>query len=361
MDDTPPSTNLRSSAKTRRALAEERHAMSSSSPSSPYPPSTATTGSLVPTRRNSPFLPTPLETAILALFPALLAFGTLFSVLSPQVRRAEFDPTTQSHAQHPDEAPGYFARKDNLLNVFFVKRGWFWTTVAFAAFVLTHPTFRGGRGAGGGSSPKRFVTACTRWALITGAWFAATQWCFGPPLIDRHFMLTGGRCEVVLQEARELEKAAALDTGHVLSALACKSAGGAWKGGHDISGHVFMLVLSSGFLLSEVGWVYWRHRGRRDDRSIVMHDRAVKGAGVEADSTTERTGGRPEDALALGGKAVAVVVGLNCWMLLMTAIYFHTWFEKVTGLVASAIALYAVYILPRFVPALRQIVGLPGA
>ncbi|KAL2753046.1 hypothetical protein ACRALDRAFT_2112456 [Sodiomyces alcalophilus JCM 7366] len=325
--------------------------MSSSSPS---PPPTAT-GLSIPTKRNSPFLPTPFETAILAFFPALLAFGTLFSLLSPEVRRAEFDTTTQSHAQHPDEAPGYFARKDNLLNVFFVKRGWFWTTVAFAAFVLTHPTFRGG------ASAKRYAAACTRWVLVTGAWFLATQWCFGPPLIDRHFILTGGRCEVALQkEAQEGVGGSAMDFGEVVSALACKSAGGAWEGGHDISGHVFMLVLSSGFLLSEVGWVYWRHCGHRDDRSIVMHDGAVKGARVEADTTMERTRRRGEEALALGGKVVAAVVGLNLWMLLMTAIYFHTWFEKTTGLLASAIALYAVYILPRFVPAVRQFVGLPG-
>jgi hypothetical protein len=33
--------------------------------------------------------------------------------------------------------------------------------------------------------------------------------------------------------------------------------------------------------------------------------------------------------LGIGGKFAAVVVGLSVWMLLMTAIYFHTWFEKV--------------------------------
>lgn len=301
-----------------------------SSPSAPSPPPPTTAAASAPAKRSSPFLPTPFESVVLAVFPGLLAFGTLFSLLSPQVRRAEYDPTTQSHAQHPDEAPGYFARKDNLLNVLFVKRGWFWTTAAFAVFVGTHPAFPGG----GAAATRRYVAACARWALVTGAWFLVTQWCFGPPLIDRHFMMTGGRCEAVLQ--KEAQAAAAggmesevLDFGEVVSSLACKSAGGAWKGGHDISGHVFMLVLSSGFLLSEVGWVWWRGCGHRDDRSIVMHDGAVKGAGVEAD-TGMATRVRPgDDALGFGGKAVAVVVGLNCWMLLMTAIYFHTWFEKV--------------------------------
>jgi hypothetical protein len=36
------------------------------------------------------------------------------------------------------------------------------------------------------------------------------------------------------------------------------------------------------------------------------------------------------EALGHGGKLAAVVVGLCGWMLLMTAIYFHTWFEKVS-------------------------------
>lgn len=346
--DSPPAANLRSStkpSKTRRALAEERNtaaAMPSSTTTTTFPISASST------MRNSPFLPTALERIVLAVFPALLLFGTVFSLLSPQVRRAEYDPVTQAHSQHPDEAPGYFARKDNLVNQFFVKRGWFWTTVAFAAFVATHPTFRG---------PLRYAGACTRWVLVTGAWFIFTQWCFGPPIIDRSFRWTGGRCEIVIAEVEA--DADDADLGDFVSAVACKAAGGAWKGGHDISGHVFMLVLSSGFLLQEVGWAYWRHRGRREERSIVMGDGAVKGAAVEAEDNTERKD-LQEDSLGVGAKFALAVTGLNCWMLLMTAIYFHTWFEKVTGLVTAVMALYTIYIVPRFVPAIRQLVRLPG-
>ncbi|PHH68728.1 hypothetical protein CDD83_5998 [Cordyceps sp. RAO-2017] len=42
-------------------------------------------------------------------------------------------------------------------------------------------------------------------------------------------------------------------------------------------------------------------------------------------------------------------------MLLMTAIYFHTWFEKFTGLVTALLGWYAIYIVPRFVPPLRAL------
>ena len=48
------------------------------------------------------------------------------------------------------------------------------------------------------------------------------------------------------------------------------------------------------------------------------------------------------------------------WMLLMTAAYFHTWFEKFTGLLVALGALWVVYFLPRGLPAMRAAVGMPG-
>ncbi|KAI0910443.1 inositol phospholipid synthesis and fat-storage-inducing TM-domain-containing protein [Ustulina deusta] len=313
------------------------------SPTSKAP--TMTTTTTTPATRSSPFLPTPLETLLLAVYPSILIFGTLFSALSPETRGAPYDFARQAHVQAL--APSYFARKDNLFNVLFVKRGWLWITVAFLAFVATHPTFRGGRMA---------ARAASRWALVTGWWILVTQWCFGPPLIDRGFRFTGGRCEV----ARDAVAAGTADQKELFTAAACRAAGGNWNGGHDISGHVFLLVLGSCFLAQEVVWVVLRAGakivGSGDDRAIVMGDGALKGAGVEADHTAEAH----ERHLGVGGKFALGVVGLSLWMLLMTAAYFHTWFEKFTGLLVASMAVYAVYILPRWIPALRGLVGLPG-
>jgi hypothetical protein len=93
-------------------------------------------------------------------------------------------------------------------------------------------------------------------------------------------------------------------------------------------------VLGSFFLVQEVGWVAARWaRYLREERSVVMHDGAVKGAGVEADRRERQEEGvmlTVLDALGHGGKLAAAVVGLCGWMLLMTAIYFHTWLEKVS-------------------------------
>ncbi|KJZ74943.1 hypothetical protein HIM_05674 [Hirsutella minnesotensis 3608] len=314
------------------------------------------TTSAVPSTRNSPFLPTPLERLALALFPLILVFGTIFSLVSPETRSAPYDATSQSHSQDASAAPSYFARKSNIFNVVFVKRGWGWTTFAFVFFLVTHPSYgTGSAGSGFDLTPRRF-RAGLRWAATTAWWFLITQWCFGPPIIDRGFRWTGGRCELAQREVEMGDS----DVGEMLTAMACKAAGGRWKGGHDISGHVFLLVLGSVFLMHEVVWPVLRWSSSwREERCVIMPDGALKGATVEAGEMPPR----PNDgklALGAGGKAALAVMGLNLWMLLMTAIYFHTWFEKFTGLLTALTGWYILYILPRFMPGLRAIIGLPG-
>lgn len=304
--------------------------------------------------RNPPYLPTPMERLVLLLFPAILLFGTIFSVVSPQTRSAPYDPITQSHPQDADAAPSYFARKSNVFNVFFVKRGWGWTTFAFYFFLLTHPS-------GGVSwldvNPRR-LRGILRWAAVTGWWFLVTQWCFGPPVIDRGFQWTGGKCDLVEQKLGAGGPDDA-DVADVLTAVACKAAGGKWRGGHDISGHVFLLVLGTAFLMQELGWAVGRwHAASVEERCVVMADGAVKSANVEADPGAGHS--RGQHSLGVGGKTASAVAGLNLWMLLMTGIYFHTWFEKLTGLLTALLGVYIVYIVPRFVPAVRSILGMPG-
>ncbi|KAF3769526.1 hypothetical protein M406DRAFT_270451 [Cryphonectria parasitica EP155] len=323
---------------------------------SSFLPSTTTSSSS--SSRNPPFLPTPIEALLLLAYPVLLTFGTLFSLLSPTVRNAPYDATLQAHSQDPAFSPSYFARKSNIFNVFFVKRGWGWVSLAFFIFLLTHPAT---------ATTQRRARALLRWGLVTTWWVLVTQWCFGPAIIDRSFRYTGGKCEIVDMKI-EAGDASGSD---FVTGVACKAAGGKWRGGHDISGHVFLLVLGSYFLVQEVGWVFLDHWRRgsagpvsvRDERSVVMIDGAVKSATVEAErfaTTAEHRLAGAWDALGLGGKIASAVVVLSWWMLLMTAIFFHTWFEKFTGLLVALTGLYAVYFVPRFVPPLRGVVGLPG-
>ncbi|KAI0168613.1 inositol phospholipid synthesis and fat-storage-inducing TM-domain-containing protein [Pestalotiopsis sp. NC0098] len=336
-------------------------AATSNEPGSPSSSNKSSSSTSTATTRTPPPLPTPAESLLLLVYPVLLLFGTVFSALSPETRAAAYDAAGQSHVQA--EAPSYFARKNNLFNVLFVKRGWAWVTVAFFVFALTHPRL--------GGNATRKLQAVARWAAVTTWWVLVTQWCFGPALIDRGFRFTGGKCEVAETAVFEggVEGSSKSD---VFTAVACKASGGKWSGGHDISGHVFLLVLGSWFLLQEVGWVVARAAAAgkgvfpfgREERCVVMHDGAVKGAGVEA-YEKENVGEeariqQQQSGATVGSKFAIGVVGLCLWMLLMTAIYFHTWFEKLTGLLTALIGIYPIYYLPRWVPGLRSVIGLPG-
>ena len=313
-----------------------------------------------PPPSGSPLLPTGLEAALLALYPATLLLGSLFSFLQPSARQAPYLPHTQAY--DPAYAPSYFARKGNAFNVYFVKIGWFWVTLAMAGLVGTHGSFGSwGRGVG-----RRRVQAIARYTLVTLVWIAVTQWFFGPAIIDRSFRWTGGQCEVFtgadsLAKAREREEMG--EVREVFTHAACKAIGGQWKGGHDISGHVFLLILGSAMLWLEVLPIVLRSEGLREARRVLTADGLVRSAALEArekDDRGDRNGEEDAKSLSAGVKGALVVVGLSWWMLLMTAAYFHTWFEKFTGLTVAFAAIWTVYFLPRAVPVVRGVVGMPG-
>lgn len=158
-----------------------------------------------------------------------------------------------------------------------------------------------------------------RWGLVTGWWGAVTQWFFGPGLVDRGFRVTGGACLL----ASEMEGGGGV--GEYVTGQACKAVGGQWRGGHDISGHVFILVLGSLFLGLEVLPAVVRAKGLREERMVTGRDGSVGRAEREVVGGSEGGDGEWETGIVVP----SVVAGLSWWMLLMTAAYFHTWFEKV--------------------------------
>ncbi|KAI4207756.1 MAG: hypothetical protein LQ346_000406 [Caloplaca aetnensis] len=294
-------------------------------------------------------LVSPPELLLLVTYPALLVLGSLFSLLEPSARNAPYSATSQSHP--PEFAPNYFALKRNVFNQWFVKVAWFWFTVAWAVWVgvgvgMVKKIKGSGReriveidedemgDSNGGEglilTPQR-LRSVVRWAAVTLWWMLVTQWCFGPALIDRGFRLTGGACELVRDDAARAEMG---DVKQFLTAATCKVAGGQWKGGHDISGHVFILVLGSAAVGME-----------------------VLGALVKIKLESEDGG---EGLGKWGWGVVLGVVGMSWWMLLMTAAYFHTWFEKFSGLLTAFFGITVVYLLPRLSSQARDILGIPG-
>ncbi|KAJ1851176.1 hypothetical protein LPJ73_003127 [Coemansia sp. RSA 2703] len=160
------------------------------------------------------------------LRPALLVLAALLAAVVLGFARSRSAPLTTLQAQRFPPPPSLWASKRNPLNTYFVKLGWAWTTVLLAAALPVRHR-------------RAAAAAAARYALATLYWWLLTQWCFGPPLFDRLFVRTGGACHA--------------PEGHALlhaSQLSCRAAGGRWDGGHDVSGHCFLL-LHSGLLLAE--------------------------------------------------------------------------------------------------------------
>ncbi|KAI5804483.1 inositol phospholipid synthesis and fat-storage-inducing TM-domain-containing protein [Geopyxis carbonaria] len=240
-------------------------------------------------------LPTAEDILLAGIYPITLVFASLY----------------YNFSQDASASSSYFSQKGNLFNVYFVKGAWGWTSVAFLVHIYT----------------LRFSSkskALMRWALATVWWMAVTQWFFGAPLMDRTFTWTGGKCDTLnTSEAMDMSP-----TKYVFTSAACKVVGGKWAGGHDLSGHVFILTHASLFLWSE-----------------VMPTLVADGlAGLRKNSIP-----------------VMMILGLWWWMLLMTGIYFHTWVEKLTGWMVAMIQWTLLYAFAlRSSPDVRAVLGVPG-
>ncbi|QKX56646.1 uncharacterized protein TRUGW13939_03752 [Talaromyces rugulosus] len=301
----------------------------------------------------------------LIIYPITLIVGSIFSAISPTARppsRGSSDPasalapTIAADINVPDghSSPvNYFARKNNIFNLYFVKIGWVWITFAFFALLLTQPYFTK---APSGLRGKRSAQALLRYSIVTLAWFLTTQWFFGPAVIDRAFVLTGGKCESLTPLAAAAGGGLAVDSWEeiklIFTAAACKVAGGVWRGGHDVSGHVFMLVLGSAFLGFET-------LGASRSYLNVAGSEAKAKDDSDDDSTSDNED--DDDSVPIFARRFAWgVAGLSWWMLFMTAIWFHTWLEKLSGLAISLGVAYVTYLLPQSLLPWRDITGIPG-
>lgn len=114
----------------------------------------------------------------------------------------------------------------------------------------------------------------------------------------------------------------------------------AGRGGHDVSGHTFLLILSFLWMLEEISplvpilfpklaplyppsqrWPFDFTDARTASIASKAHLPAPKSVGY-----------------ALGLVATLSLAGLWGWMLLLTQVYFHTTWEKLSGLIVGLLA-----------------------
>ncbi|CUS21273.1 LAQU0S02e09978g1_1 [Lachancea quebecensis] len=326
--------------------------------------------------------------------------------------------------------------KDGWLNTYFVKQGWFWTSLVGWWCMIRY----------GGFGPRgTWKRTLLRYAILTVWWFVFTQslWSEAAPLMDMVFTATGGRCSFEVFDSSDsptwsinekfhdtfsrrqssLQKLyAALKKGaqnpptllqnavseigywisegkghlrgedvtpsqlnslidsalhswkKINSSYLCRSLGGYWIGGHDPSGHIFLITLMCMFLLGELQAIgkralrvlkthnrYWQQLREHGTNvltmggfwNLVAHPPATK------KQFFKQLGLIPPNIglqlIQLIGSTARFIVWDNpvvllvlftflwWWSLLITTIAFHTLWEQLSGLLCAYVVAGFVY------------------
>ncbi|KAI5952038.1 hypothetical protein CANMA_005117 [Candida margitis] len=260
-----------------------------------------------------------------------------------------------------EEVYNYYNNKHNFFNTVFVKRGWGWTTFVLIVFyaVIIIPKLLARSNSSNTQREKRvefLFKAVVRYVLVTFWWILFTQWCFGLPIMDKIFVLTGGVCTLEPNPATAQTTPPPTIANHQLgqhfiqdletlvwksnhvSSYHCRKFKGSWMGGYDPSGHVFLMIHSSIYLYFETAaWFNW------DELSAFV--RQLKQNIIEPRSLLVNRN------QFLRGLAQVVLIGLVAlwwFMLLMTNVYFHSIVEKLSGLAFGYFGVLVVYVLPRW-------------
>ena len=267
----------------------------------------------------------------------VLSAGTLYSVLNSTY--LDTSNPLLAHLPHPLQSTDYFANKSNPLNTIFIKKAWGWTSGAFVLLYATSPARI--------RSPNRLL----QYVVVTLAWLAFTGWFFGPPLIERVVVASGGQCVVTVPVSGEVvdvpieycyTKSPLSPATHptLFASLAADlttaspwSARPRLRRGHDVSGHIFLLSMSVLFLVDQV---------TASLRSATLWTAAHN----------------------LAVTANVVLIGIWVFAIYTTAIYFHTPFEKLTGFRSLFSLLWLISttltsLFPQFSALLRS--ALPGS
>lgn len=235
-----------------------------------------------------------------------------------------------------EEVYNYYNNKSNVFNQVFVKRGWFWTTVVVLVFygalftAQNHPLVK----TNYRQRLQLLRRILVRYVVMTIWWVLFTQWCFGLPLMDKIFVYSGGKCAGIPNAVGNLDLFTPSAQGYEstkISSYTCRRLKGSWEGGHDPSGHVFLLTHLSLYLFHEV-LPFWNLRRAQE---AVADFRALRLLAVQL-------------LLNLPHVVVGPLIGLWWFMLLMTNIYFHSVGEKFVGLMFGFVAVAVVYYAPRW-------------
>lgn len=244
-----------------------------------------------------------------AALTALVLVGTVYSVTYNTYLDTS-DPllTNLPHRLHKTH---YFSSKGNALNVLFSKRAWGWISAAFLGLYFTSPP------------ALRYVERLYKFFAETLVWLLFTGWFFGPSLLARLTVSTGGECFVHLPSGAAVNvpenycysrSTVSPMTHPALFAASLAFPTDSWsqiprlRRGHDVSGHVFLLTMGILFLSEQL------------HLSILLRQQP---------SQSKQSYVPPYHPLAMVFAFLVVLVAyFAVWT---TSVYFHTPLEKFSG------------------------------
>lgn len=298
-------------------------------------------------------------------FGAVLLGGTLYSMYyKTHAYNVELSATRAldylAAQAMQARVPSVFADRRNWMNALFIKRAWLWNTLDLvliaATLDRTSGGLRGEKARGVVARPLRsladvlalktlwrWVAATLGWGTCTTDAVLVTQWCFGPSLTDRVMAYSGGQCmmdsvpvdaglcftRAALTGSSDPQRYAQLPEAVQRLGMSRPLRAG-WHGGHDVSGHTFILVLGmlliSESLIPYAPYVLPRFSYLRD---VIPH-------ALYAERNVFRLAPR-ERALNIAVLVFSVAL-LTLWsaMLFFTSVYFHYPGEKLTGFLAAS-------------------------
>ncbi|KAF8161233.1 inositol phospholipid synthesis and fat-storage-inducing TM-domain-containing protein [Crassisporium funariophilum] len=244
-----------------------------------------------------------------------LLFGTGYSVLYNTY--LDTSNPLLTHLAHALSGSHYFATKTNPLNVYFIKKAWGWTSLAFLFSYLTSPAQV--------RTKERFF----KYLTLTAVWLLFTSWFFGPALLERVIVASGGQCVIALPNGDPItvpneycySKSTITQQSHPDLFVTTFAIPPEWRliprlrMGHDISGHIFLLTMSTLFLVDQLRPSF------KMGRWSSVHQ------------------------WALASNIVLIAIWL--FAIYTTGVYFHSPFEKLTGFLLG-VASFAITQVPVF-------------
>ncbi|EGU11722.1 Cell wall surface anchor family protein [Rhodotorula toruloides ATCC 204091] len=298
---------------------------------------------------------------VLLLFTLTALAGTVYSVLNVSSAATAFrsrlpahtlTKITESESAFPVQfSLPFFADKRNPINQLFVKRAWAWITALFLAFLVAVFLFPSPLPAQTASSSTR-TTSQTRTQAVSTAhvaasvrryllaslyWFYLTQatWfgrSLGPSITFRILRSSGAVCVPSALSSEAIAQAGQgglhADGPHDAAAppLVCTGAKGEyWRGGHDVSGHAFMMIHCGMFLFELV---------------YPLLPALFPSLFQYASSRPPAAPKRLHPVVMVLGYIAVAMIALCWWMLLMTSLFFHSSTEKLTGVAFGVLGWY---------------------